>query len=253
LRWRGGEGGEEEQSCLKAADLVVVYGGETSARAIRKVLSPLTPLRVYGPRVSGGVIQRDLVGDPEVVKAAAEAVVAYEQRGCVSPQVIWVEEGGARTPRAWAEALGVALESRRQSGSTATGVSQRMAYEEALFEAAHDPARAVLGGPEQGWMVLFSPKTTRLTPTCLGRTVRVHGFSQIAEVTRALLPMASYLQTMALEGTGAPRLPMAEALARCGVTRITRFRDQPWPPAWWKEDGDGPLRALVRWAVWEDD
>lgn len=253
LPWRGGEGGQEEQACLKAAELVVVYGGEDAARSVRERLSPLTPLRVYGPRISGGVVLRDRTLDAEVLEHAADAVAVYEQRGCVSPQVIWVEEGGGRSPREWAEALGQALEARRHAEVADGIVDRRMTYEEALFDAAHDPDRAVLGGPEQGWMVLFEPRATRLTPTCLGRTVRVHGFAQPAEIVSALRPMAPYLQTMALEGEGPDRLALANLLAGSGVTRITRFKDQPWPEAWWKEDGEGPLRTLVRWAVLEDD
>jgi hypothetical protein len=254
LPWRGGQGGEEERACLKAADMVVVYGGEEAAQAVRERLSPLTPLRVYGPRISGGIVLRGgLADDDQVLEHAADAIVAYEQRGCVSPQVIWVEEGGRQSPREWAEALGRALEVRQAAGSVDGSVDRRMMYEVALFDAAHDPARAVFGGPEQGWMVLFEPRATQLAPTCLGRTVRVHGFEQTSEIIDAIRPMAPYLQTMALEGEGPDRLALADRLACAGVTRITRFREQPWPPAWWKEDGEGPLRTLVRWAVVEGD
>jgi hypothetical protein len=56
-------------------------------------------------------------------------------------------------------------------------------------------------------------------------------------------------QTIALEGGEPRRTFLALEMARVGVTRITTFRDQPWPPAWWRHDGEGPLRALVHWVT----
>jgi hypothetical protein len=253
--WRGGEGGPAELACLQAADLMVIYGGLGAVEAVRGLLPPQTPLRIYGPRISGGVVLAPCSADPAVIEAAADAVCAYEQRGCVSPQVIWVQESPGRGPfptsRAWAKALAEALERRRGALDPRLAVVHRTFYEEAVFAAAHDPTQAVYGGPDRGWMVQYTPNPSRMTPTCGGRTVRVHGFTDPAEVIAAMEPMASYLQTLAVEGDPPSTLAIADALARCGVTRITSFADQPWPPAWWREDGDEPLRTLVRWSVIE--
>jgi hypothetical protein len=289
--WRGGEGGAAEAACLRAADLVVIYGGAAAVEGIRALLPPTTPVRIYGPRISGGIVLGARTLDPALVEAAADAVCAYEQRGCVSPQVIWVQDdpvwadraddplvapspppGTTATPapeppsaqalapaepdptprsRIWAAALAGALDRRRGLIDPDVAVAQRSAFEEGMFDAAHDPRQAVFGGPDQGWLVLYTPTTARMTPTCLGRTVRVHGFSEPHEIFEALEPMAPYLQTLAVEGDVAPRRAIAERLALLGVTRITSFAAQPWPPASWREDGEEPLRTLVRWSVLE--
>jgi len=45
---------------------------------------------------------------------------------------------------------------------------------------------------------------------------------------------------------------LANSLANFGLTRVTTFDRQPWPPAWWRHDGTEPLRALVDWVELEE-
>lgn len=250
--WRGGQGGHVEERCLAAADRMVIYGGLEAVKAVRHLLPPLTPLDIYGPRISGAILLAQATSISAHVEAAADAICAYEQRGCVSPQVFWVQESPDQSARAWAEALAEALERRPSASVTTTQVvAMRAEYEAARYAQALDPEEAVFGSPQQGWMVLYTPRCPQLTPTCLGRTVRVHGFSEASEVLVALKPMTPYLQTMAVEGDEPGRLALVRGLAQYGVTRVTSLKNQPWPPIWWKEDGTETLRSLVRWCVVE--
>jgi hypothetical protein len=82
--------------------------------------------------------------------------------------------------------------------------------------------------------------------------VRVVPVSDLEMVPRRLAELAPHLQTVALEVEEARRPALAESLARAGVPRITTLAATPWPPPWWHHDGEGPLRALVRWTDLEE-
>ncbi|TVP48217.1 MAG: hypothetical protein EA350_03470 [Gemmatimonadales bacterium] len=285
VNWTGGEGSERERMALARAERVVVYGGEEAVVGVRASIGPLTPLVVYGPRVSAGLVLRDASGSDAAIGHAAAAVAAYAQRGCVSPHLVWVQEGGARTPEEWAEALALALAAEvagdepgdepgagagtvrsRGSGGPAgeaansasleTRGRMRALRDAAEFSAASGSGDRVFGGPGRGWMVLYEPAhpdggARPFEPSCLGRTVRVRPLPDPERLGEVLEPVRHLIQGVAVEGSEPGRTTTAMILARSGVTRVTTFRDQPWPPAWWKHDGGGPLRALVRWATLE--
>jgi hypothetical protein len=285
--WVGGEGGALEAQALARAERVVVYGGEEAVTAVQQRVHPLTPVVVHGPKVSVGVVLRESTGEAAVVHDAAAAITAYEQRGCVSPHVIWVEAGGERDAAAWAEALARALaeeEARWPSPVTASGsaergdsersvpersdpersvpergdpelrglrVGMRTLAETTAFRAAAGQPAQVHGGPEVGWMVVVEPEHEPFEPSCLGRTVRVRPLAHGEAVAEALASARGLLQSVALEGGEPRRTLLALELARAGATRITTFRDQPWPPAWWRHDGRGALAELVHWVTLE--
>lgn len=250
--WEGGAGSDMERTALAAADRVAVYGGADAVEGVRALAGPLTPVVVYGPRISIGVVLADAAADDGVVEAAAEAVAAYAQRGCVSPHLVWVEEGGGRAPEAWAESMAQALR-RRAAGSGAgdAAVGMRALAEGAAYAAAAGRGDRVFGGPEAGWMVLWEPGARPFEPSCLGRTVRVRPLGTLDELPDRLEPARKVLQSAAVEGAEPRRTEVALLLGRTGITRITTFGRQPWPPAWWRHDGEGPLRALVNWVSLE--
>jgi hypothetical protein len=249
--WRGGGGSALEREALARADRVVVYGGEEAVAGVRARTGPLTPVVAYGPRVSFGVVLRDATEAEGPVEACARAVTAYAQRGCVSPQLVYVEEGGGRSPEAWAGALAAALEALGGEPDPGAAAGMRTLKEETGFAAAAGRGGRAWGGPEAGWMVVFEPGARPFEPSPLGRTVRVRPVEGAVELPRLLEPARRVLQCAAVEGREPARSGTALLLARAGVTRITTFQDQPWPPAWWRHDGEGPLRVLVRWVSLE--
>ncbi|HEV2150338.1 MAG TPA: acyl-CoA reductase, partial [Longimicrobiaceae bacterium] len=109
-------GGDEalERVALGMADAVVVYGGAEAVASVRAGTPPGTRVLVYGPRLSFGVVGREALGDPEeaarLAAAAALDASTFDQQGCVSPHLFYVEEGGAVEPREWARLLAGAMQ-----------------------------------------------------------------------------------------------------------------------------------------------
>jgi hypothetical protein len=88
--------------------------------------------------------------------------------------------------------------------------------------------------------------TPAFEASCLHRTLRIHPVAALEDVTRLVEPFGSVLQSVAI-AAGADRMRgLAIRFAGAGATRITSFRDLPWPSPQWHHDGRGPLRELVR-------
>jgi len=241
-------------AATKPAGTVVVYGGDDAVAAIRKRTSVTTRFVAYHHRVSVGLVgraglTRELVR--QTASQVAGSVAFFDQRGCVSPQVVYVEEGGDVGPGDFvlqvSEAL-AALEGHLPGGTLdtaeASAVQQTRGTAELL--AASGSGVDVHHGGEASWTVVFDPGSG-LAMTCVGRTVRIVPVDDAKTVPSRLRPLSGHLQTAAVTGCGDRLEDLADALAEVGVTRIAPFDQAPFPPPWWHHDGRGPLRALVDW------
>ncbi|HET9950131.1 MAG TPA: acyl-CoA reductase [Longimicrobiales bacterium] len=252
--WKGGSV-ELEEAALSSADVVVAYGSDATVRALR-ARAPATARFVgYAHRVSVGVIGREALGATEAREAArvvAHAVAILEQRGCVSPRVIHVEEGGETPPQAFAELLATALEETeaRLPGpplELAERTALRQLRDTAELLAASDPERTrVRHGGSASWTVVYQAGAERALDGP-GRLVLVRPVSDARDLTERLAPLATPLQTVGFAGMGARTEEVARALGALGASRVVPFEAGPFPPAWWHHDGRGPLLDLVRW------
>ena len=91
--WRGGNAALEN-ALFAEADCVTATGSDETLAAIRSQLPSKIRFLGYGHRVSFGYIAgEDLFGSSakKIVARAADDVVAWNQLGCLSPHVIYVE------------------------------------------------------------------------------------------------------------------------------------------------------------------
>ena len=106
---------------------------------------------------------------------AARAVSMFDQRGCVSPHAIYVEEGGAVDPGEWAALLASAmadLEVEIPGGYLTThdaSAVHQMRGSAELREASGGGVR-VFRGDESFWTVILEDEMS-FTPSCLNRVV----------------------------------------------------------------------------------
>ncbi len=260
--WPRGEGGALEELVIAEADVAVAHGGDGFVRQLRRRIPPTTPLVAYHHRISVGAVARDELRSPasaaQVALHAARSVALFDQRGCVSPRVIWVEEGGEMAPADWAPLLASHLgrlgsELPSPSGDLTAGARLRQRIDTVeLKTAAGGQDRVFSAGP--GGTVFFESEPAPFEPVAsAGRAVVVKPIADLGDLADVLQPWRRWLQTLAVAAPDARRLDLAERLLDSGITRVTTFARQPWPPAWWRHDGKGALRTLVRWVVMETD
>lgn len=252
--WPGGEVSLEAE-VLDIADCVVFYGGQTAATSLRERLPPGVRFLEHGPRVSFGIVARDALRDPATAAATAASVARatalFDQQGCVSPHLVWVEDGGHLTPREFAALAARALDDLRDRLprgplDTAEAAAIHEARATAEFRAIAGEDVEVFASQDTAATVIFSADPT-FTGSPLHRVLHVRAIPDLAQVAGELRPFGAILQTAAVAAAG-PRLDaLSAALADSGVTRITDFERMPFPPPTWHHDGRGPLRELVRW------
>jgi acyl-CoA reductase-like NAD-dependent aldehyde dehydrogenase len=255
--WPGGAP-VAETLALRAADLVVVYGGEEVVGAVRRRAGPGQRLVVHGPRFSAGIVTAvALDQDHEALaRQVARAVACFDQHGCVSPHAIWVEDPDGSRSDAFASAVAGALrtlDGELPRGDITPAEASLIHQERGAAELrghAGEPVR-VLAGPGTSWTVVVDGDAA-FQPSCLNRFVRIHTVPSWRAAVDALRPHGSYLQSVAVAGPAGVRADLAHALAAVGATRVTTFSRLPWPPPEWHHDGAGPLGELLRWVDLED-
>lgn len=243
-----------EAVALREADTVVAYGGGAAEEAIRRRVPAGTPFLAHGPRYSFGLVGREALSPARAAALAedvARAVALFDQQGCVSPHMVYVEQGGELSPRAFAALVAAALS--RLEAELPRGPLRP--EEAAAIHAARGAVefRAIAGGDVElhtsagtEWTVAFDADPA-FTASCLNRFLWVKPLLELSDAAELARPFRAFLQTVAIAGAGA-RLPdLAAALGHAGATRITTFEAMPWPPPSWHHDGRGPLVELLRW------
>ena len=256
--WPGGSS-PLEGLALQRAEAVVVYGSDEVVTSLRE-RTPVTARFIsYHHRLSVGLVGREALTAeraPGVARMAARAVSMFDQRGCVSPHAIYVEEGGAVDPGEWAALLASAMADLEVEipggylGAHDASAVHQMRGSAELREASGRGVR-VFRGDESFWTVILEDEMS-FTPSCLNRVVSLVPTPDLGGVAGSLEKIGRHLQTVAVEGAE-DRLPMlAEALCRAGATRVTSFEKAPWPPPWWRHDGASVLAGLIRWIDLEE-
>jgi hypothetical protein len=235
---------------VKRSGKVVVYGGATAVEGVRARVPAHVDLVAYGPRLGVAAVLPDAPLE-ETAAALARDVCAYEQRGCVSPRLVYAV---GREERELGEALAGALEREvarmpRPEADAATAMAVRSARAEAEFAAlAGKPVHLEASGETAAWTVVVGGDPLRSDP--LPRFVRVHAVGDVAELEHVLAPLEGRLQSVGYAGT-AGLDALADAAARLGACRIAPVGSLAWPPPDWLHDGRPQLLPLLGWTEWE--
>jgi hypothetical protein len=253
--WRGGNAALE--SILFAeADCVTATGSDKTLAAIRAQLPIRTRFLGYGHRVSFGFVAHEALHGSrakKIVAAAADDVVAWNQLGCLSPHVIYVEVGGEVSPENFAELLADELERREQTeprGELAAEHAAVIASRRGIYEvrAAHSPetTRHWCSKNSTAWTVVYEADT-RFQMSCLNRFIYVKAVSDLTAALRGADEIRGKVSTV---GVGAPEEKVNEIaaqLARWGATRVCPLGRMQNPPLTWRHDGRPALGDLVTW------
>jgi len=253
-------GGNEvlERLALERAGAVIGYGGRDAIASLRARAPVGIPFLGYGHRVSFGVLAREALTAAAGGRLAADAALAvatFDQQGCVSPHVVYVEEGGRTRPRLFAGDLAHALQRinddlPRGRLSTVEAASVQQLRTTAEFRALAGEDVQLWAGDALAWTVVFDADPA-FTTSCLNRAILVKSLPRLEDIDQLVRNYMPFLQSVALAAPRARAAHLAESLALAGCTRITSLENMPFPPPSWHHDGRGPLRELVRWADWE--
>lgn len=256
--WPGGSV-ELEAALFSEAGYVTATGSDETLDSIRSRLPPRTRFLGYGHRVSFGYVAREALssaGARRAARDAAEDVAAWDQQGCLSPHVFYIEERGAIGPRQFAAML--AEELARQEVEFARGEllipeSTTLSLKRDFYRvraAASDETQLWASEGSTAWTVVYEADP-RFQLSCLNRFVHVKPAADLDDVLHHAELVRGQVSTVGLAAEGERESELATRLARWGVTRICRIGRMQRPPLGWRHDGRPALADLVTWSGWE--
>lgn len=249
--WKGGDE-ERENSIFQQTDVVVGYGGNQSLQSLQKRMPITTRFLPFGHKISFGIVAKSSLDSRKAwqsVHKAALDIIRYDQQGCYSPHIFYVQEGGNVSPKEFARFMASELENfqKRYPRRTLTMEesvsisSWRQKEELSIFD---QPSKEVLGNEANDWTVVYEEEMS-FAPSCLNRVIKVISFNKIKDILPFITPHRPLLQTVGIAANPKELFEWAEDLGRCGVTRITALGNMTSPEAGWHHDGRFNLLDLV--------
>jgi hypothetical protein len=255
--WPGGS--EPLESALFAeADCVVATGSDEMLEAIGKKIPRTARFVGYGTRVSFGYVTREALEQnvAAVVENAAADVTAWNQRGCLSPHVIYVEDAGKVTAEAFATLLAGELDAAEKilprghlKPATAAAIATRRSFYE--VRSAHSLETKMWASLEStAWTVIWE-NDPRFQISCMNRFIYIKAVADLTHALQGAELVRDKISTVGLSSTTAQSREFAQRLARWGARRVCPLGQMQNPPLGWRHDGRPPLGDLVTWTDWE--
>jgi len=247
--WRGGDK-DAETALLAEADIALAYGSNEALASIQARTPISTRSLAYGHKVSFSLIGRealDAAKASSTARLAAYDVARYDQQGCYSPQVLYIEKGGTVAPRQFAQYLAHELATlerkfprRPLSLPETSNIAAWRNAEELVADAD------VVGDLDGAWSVSYLEDKDGFKPSGLNRTIRVVAVDDLQDIPIRVAPYKRLLQTVGIAVSPQRLLILSKGLAAAGVTRISALGDMTAPEAGWHHDGRFNLSDLVR-------
>ena len=256
--WRGGNH-ELENEFFAHADCLTATGSDETLATIRARLSAKVRFLGYGQRVSFGFVTREVLREEEiqkVISSAADDVIAWDQNGCLSPHVLYVEERGAIESDEFAKRLAVELAKRETTeprGNISVEESAAIASRRAIYEtiAAHRADAKIWSSQgSTAWTLVFEHDVKfRFSP--LNRFIFVKPVPDLNTVLQGVDEIHGKVSTVGIAAPPEKMKDLATQFARRGVTRICPLGQMQNPPLTWRHDGRPALGDLITWTDFE--
>lgn len=256
--WPGGAT-QIEQALFANADCVTATGSDETLSDLARRVPKRVRYLAYGHQVSFGFVAAGALsgaGAGSVVARAAEDVAAWDQQGCLSPHIIYVETGGVLMPESFAERLARELEAKEEAeprgrlsvSEAATIASRRSFYE---VRAAHSQETRLWHSKDStSWTVVYETDP-QFQASCLNRFVYVKSVKNLDEALHGAQKVHEHVSTVGLAAPEEKEQEIVRTLARWGAKRICPLGSMQDPPLTWRHDGRPSLGDLVAWVDWE--
>ncbi len=251
-------GGHEALDTLAAdaAEVIIVAGTDDTVRAVEARAGDRTRVLGFGDSVSVVGVGRGQLTDRPVAllwMEIAEAVGWYDQQGCLSPHVVYIEEGGDLSPRQAAERLADAMalyEGKAPRGPVGVEVAAALqSHRDRVEVRAVDTERAgvwAAAPTNAAWVVAFDSES-RFVRSPGHRFIHVKPVYDLEDLPAILAQSGERFQAVGLAVDAPRRAALTAAFLPLGASRICPVAKLQRPPVDWPRDGRPVVASLVRW------
>jgi len=256
VSWWPRKAGAVTAAVCAAVDTVVVSGDDLTidelARHAPRIIG-------YGHRRSVALIGAETLTASSIDQMAeqlARDVCWYEQQGCLSPHLVYVEEGGAITVRDFAGRMAAALERQAvfwppspipiEAASMVLQARADVEFRESAGACFFTPSVSV--GRLAGGTVLYDPDPTP-RPSPGYRTLWVKPAARLETALHALAPWQGRIESIGLAVADERRADLHPFIERLGPSRCAPIGAMQEPPLRWRLIDQGLLFRLATWSL----
>ena len=249
MHWRGGDQSIETVA-FGESDVVVASGSDAAVAAIRSRVHGR--FIGHGHKVSFALIGRECCSAESTARQLAQRlaydVTLWDQQGCLSPQLCYLEEGGQVSAPEFARLLGAALTALAKDLPP-----RRLCFDEQAaiqrFRQEAEWTRSSLASPDStDWSLSIEPGAAFL-PTCLNRCLRLKVIDDLEELWPALEPHRQHLEATGVAVGPLRRSQIAAQLTAHGVHFVCDLGQMQLPPLSWRQGGRPRVGEWVYWST----
>ena len=251
------EGGDEalESVVFEESDCITASGSDETLKSIASRMPRGRRLIGYGHKVSFSYVTRKALGglNPDkIVDDVARDITAWDQQGCLSPHVVYVQVRGEMSSDRFAGQLSerlAQLEMTEPRGLLTANDAAAIATRRGFYEirAAHlTDTLHWFSANSTAWSVIHESEI-RFQLSCLNRFVYIKPVEHLEEALHGAEEYQDRVSTVGIAATSDEIDALALELSRWGVPRICPVGRMQNPPMAWRHDGRPVLADLVRW------
>ncbi|OIJ19262.1 hypothetical protein BKP45_13985 [Anaerobacillus alkalidiazotrophicus] len=261
LSWKGGNS-ELEDVSFSHSNAVIAYGGDKAINNIKQKVPSHVSFHAHSHKISFGVVTKECLATTkawQTAKLAAYDVSWFDQQGCLSPHVFFVERGGKYSPRELAQMLANEMENFQTTHPRAslTKEEQHAILKHRLnveFESfTNNKVELIKCENSTAWTVVYrdmgenkSIGDTLFPFSPLNRFVTIIPIENVFEIKEYSKNIEGHIQTVGVGCSPKQFSSIISLLGQCGVNRICALGSMPHPQPGWHHDGRFHLADLVR-------
>ena len=241
-RWSGGNDIAEAE-VFGAVDYVIASGGQQMVQSLTKRLSS-KPHTFYGPRISIGLVGMGwLDASGSWWEDVAREIALWDQRGCLSPRILFVAGDPERFARRLAPAMNKWQE-RWPAGPASLGEGTDIISFRTPYQMAKEGKAGIFASNGTAWTVVWDHSTS-LEVGPPARAVRVTIRPSSRDLEALLIKSKGMVQGAGLDFLVRGDLEWRRALEHGGVGWVAPLTSIQDPPAGWRADGRSGLAELL--------
>jgi long-chain-fatty-acyl-CoA reductase len=228
------------EELMSFVDCICVWGGKEAVETIRKEAPSKIELLEFGPRRGIQLITKEAFSDlRQVTLKAAHDLTLFDQEGCFSPQISFVEGDIEKYSKSLAESLNE--ENERLPKGYCPLSSHAVITNTRLYSEFR--GHKVLASEKTEWTIIIvnEPQEIKLHP--LGRTIFL---VSVKNIKKALDYIGPETQVVAIEPFD-KATELRDELTLKGVDRITHLGKMGYFAVGAPHEGMYPLSRMVRW------